>query len=377
MTKKLSLHRCIYLLVILLIEVGVGSVSFAKAPLNSGVNNQTLAILVNQNDPESIEIAKYYQRARQIPDENVIYLDFTANVDALSESDFKRLNRQLEIQVPEQIQAYALAWRKPWKVGCMSITSAFSLGFSHKYCANGCQLTQPVEYFNSPSKQPYSDFGIRPAMMLSAKSVKAVSHLIDRGVLSDDMRPLGEAFLLNTSDKKRSVRSAYYPFTLFSLNSLIRVNVLDADAIKHQNNIMFYFTGLVKVPAINDNIYLPGAMADHLTSFGGHLFNGPQMSILEWIDAGATGTYGAVVEPCGFTQKFPNPAIAMKNYLLGSTLIEAYWKSVRMPGQGVFVGEPLAAPFRGCKARVSRDGRVMYVPSDAENYVERRSRSCR
>jgi hypothetical protein len=27
-------------------------------------------------------------------------------------------------------------------------------------------------------------------------------------------------------------------------------------------------------------------------------------------------------------------------------LIEAYWKSVQMPGQGLFVGEPLAAPYR-------------------------------
>jgi hypothetical protein len=28
-------------------------------------------------------------------------------------------------------------------------------------------------------------------------------------------------------------------------------------------------------------------------------------------------------------------------------LIEAYWKSVRMPGQGIFIGEPLARPFGG------------------------------
>jgi hypothetical protein len=32
-------------------------------------------------------------------------------------------------------------------------------------------------------------------------------------------------------------------------------------------------------------------------------------------------------------------------YLRGSSLIEAYWKSVAQPGQGIFVGEPLAKPF--------------------------------
>ncbi|MDY6830138.1 MAG: TIGR03790 family protein, partial [Pseudomonadota bacterium] len=33
------------------------------------------------------------------------------------------------------------------------------------------------------------------------------------------------------------------------------------------------------------------------------------------------------------------------HYLNGETLIEAYWKSVASPGQGLFVGEPLARPF--------------------------------
>ena len=37
----------------------------------------------------------------------------------------------------------------------------------------------------------------------------------------------------------------------------------------------------------------------------------------------------------------------MAHYLQGETLIEAYWKSVAMPGQGIFIGEPLARPFAG------------------------------
>jgi uncharacterized protein (TIGR03790 family) len=88
-------------------------------------------------------------------------------------------------------------------------------------------------------------------------------------------------------------------------------------------------------------------MADHLTSSGGALTErGGQMSALAWLEAGATASYGTVVEPCNLPQKFPHPAVAIAHYLAGETLIEAYWKSVRMPGQGVFVGEPLAAPFR-------------------------------
>lgn len=32
-------------------------------------------------------------------------------------------------------------------------------------------------------------------------------------------------------------------------------------------------------------------------------------------------------------------------YAQGASVIEAYWKSVWWPQQGLFVGEPLAAPF--------------------------------
>jgi hypothetical protein len=39
--------------------------------------------------------------------------------------------------------------------------------------------------------------------------------------------------------------------------------------------------------------------------------------------------------------------LAMAHYLQGETLIEAYWKSVQMPGQGLFIGEPLARPYGG------------------------------
>ncbi|WNO04102.1 TIGR03790 family protein [Rhodoferax mekongensis] len=92
--------------------------------------------------------------------------------------------------------------------------------------------------------------------------------------------------------------------------------------------------------------WLPGALADHLTSFGGQLSNtSGQMTALEWLEAGATASYGTVSEPCNHWQKFPHPQVLLLNYLQGATALEAYWRSVAWPAQGVLVGEPLAAPF--------------------------------
>jgi hypothetical protein len=41
-----------------------------------------------------------------------------------------------------------------------------------------------------------------------------------------------------------------------------------------------------------------------------------------------------------------NSTVLLSQYLRGATAIEAYWKSVAWPAQGVFIGEPLAAPYR-------------------------------
>jgi len=347
-----------------------------SAPLQAAINNQTLAVLVNKNDPESLEIAKYYQKARLIPDRNIIYLSFKPGLEKLTEAEFKKIERQLIEKLVDNIQAYALAWRKPWRVDCMSITSAFSLGYSKDYCAKECQSTKPVKYFNSQSRQPYTDYKIRPSMMLSAGSIDDVKNLIDKGVLADYSRPVASAYLLDTSDKHRNVRSVSYPAIKKTLGKLLTIESLKADAIKNKNNVMFLFTGLKKVKWVNENNYLPGAVADHLTSAGGQLFRGKQMSALKWIDAGVTGTYGTVVEPCNFVQKFPDPGIVMQKYLSGNSLIEAYWKSVQMPGQGLFVGEPLASPYKDCKLIFNRQGVFQYYVNSIDNFVERKSRNC-
>ena len=91
--------------------------------------------------------------------------------------------------------------------------------------------------------------------------------------------------------------------------------------------------------------FRPGALADHLTSSGGVLGGSRQMPALAWIVQGATASYGSVSEPCAILDKFPDVSVLFEHYTHGETALEAYWKSVAMPGEGLFIGEPLARPF--------------------------------
>ena len=303
-------------------------------------------MIVNQEDPLSRKIAAYYAEQRHIPAGNLVEVKFTPDRAVMSPREFARVMAEVTARVPKAVQAYALTWTTPYRVGCMSITTAFAAGYQETFCASGCKATLKSPYYDSDSRRPYDDFGWRPTMMLAGNDFAAVKALIDRGVVADGSRPTGTGYLLSTTDRARNVRARFYPGILLMQSDRFAFRLLDADDLRYRDDVMFYFTGSANVEGIATNTYLPGAIADHLTSAGGKLTGSKQMSSLRWLEAGATGSYGTVVEPCSFVQKFPRPEIVIDRYLDGESLLEAYWKSVAWPGQGVFIGEPLAAPFR-------------------------------
>jgi uncharacterized protein (TIGR03790 family) len=311
-----------------------------------GLRPAQLAVIINTADPLSVAIGAYYTSRRHIPKTNVVKVRFDYQRDDLPASEFTTLETAIERQLNPRVQAYALTWVRPYRVGCMSITSAFAFGVHDEFCASSCLLTRKDPYFDAWGKMPYSDLRVRPAMSIAALDFAHAKALIDRGVSSDGLAPRGTAYLVTTTDAQRNVRATEYPLGERVAGREFNFQVVAGAAPENPSDVMFYFTGSEAVQGIERIHLLPGAVADHLTSFGGMLTDSPQMSSLRWLDVGATGSYGTVVEPCNFVGKFPNVAVLMAHYLAGDTLIEAYWKSVQMPGQGLFIGEPLAAPFR-------------------------------
>ena len=343
-----------------------GEINLSAPPVilnkTAAIGPAELAVIINREDPLSVRIGAYYQKQRAIPQQNMVYIAFKPGRDVISKEEFATLKADVEAQTATSIQAYALTWVAPFRVDCMSITTAFAAGFDLDYCAQGCKLTKTSPYFNSSSKNPYKDFGIRPTMSIAAVDFNSAKALIDRGIASDTTFPTGTAYLLHTSDKHRTVRVNVERKLQERVTQQVKLKILKQDYLTNRDDILFYFTGLTKVPKIETNHYLPGAIADHLTSAGGILTGSGQMSSLRWLEAGATGSYGTVVEPCNFPGKFPVPEITMAHYLSGESLIESYWKSVAMPGQGVFIGEPLAKPFGGFHTTAKGNRLTIYSP---------------
>ena len=362
-------------LIRLIVSVCLCSAFFAQAITvqlpKSGLVASELAVIVNDQDPLSVEIGEYYRLRRAMPPENIIHISFAPGKAVMHPGEFAVLKTLVDAKTPSHIQAYLLTWAAPYRVGCMSISSAFAFGFDRKFCATGCKPTYKNPYAGSGSKAPHSDYGVRPTMLLAAANLDEAKQLIDRGIAADRNTPWsrGGAHLVQTPDKARSVRSIYFQTVKNLYSSLLPVYIYQANSIRGKSHVMFYFTGDKFVEGLESNQYLAGAMADHLTSTGGKLINNKQqMSAMRWLEAGATGSYGTVVEPCNLLGKFPNPVIAIGNYLQGASLIEAYWKSVQMPGQGVFIGEPLASPYSGYRLQAQYGGLVLTPWLDSGKY---------
>lgn len=332
----------------------------------SAIAPSELAVLINDNDPQSVAVANYYQTVRNIPDQNMIHLSFPVSY-LLTVANFNAAKAQIDAAVGPNIQGFVVTWTQPWKVGetyynyGMSITSAFALGLSSSYfsptCNSGsCNCPVSVNYYNSASVKPYTDLGIRPTMMLGGYTAQDVFALIDKGALAAQNFPTGDGYFVRTTDSLRSVRYPYFQSTVNNWSPTpLQMTYIDnstntsIEYIQNTSDILIYQTGLRYVYYFNTNQYLPGALADHLTSYGGILIGSSQMSVLDWLKAGVTASYGTVNEPCNYTQKFPNSSVLVPQYFSGETALEAYWKSVNAPQEGVFVGDPLARPY-GTKA---------------------------
>ncbi|MHB8716896.1 MAG: TIGR03790 family protein [Sulfuricaulis sp.] len=311
-----------------------------------GFGPKDIGVIVNDDDPLSVRIANYYKEKRRIPNANMIHIQFKPGQAIMSRMEFQKIKAVTDAVTPRNVQAYALTWTIPYRVDCMSITTAFAFGFDARFCAKSCGVTRMSPYFNSPSRRPYDDYRLRPTMALAGRDFEEVKKLIQRGVESDGTFPRATGYLVSTSDKNRNVRAVLYPQIIKQyMGSPLDLRLVKADFIHDRANVLFYFTGTAHVKALGTIQFDPGAIADHLTSFGGQMNGTGQMSSLRWLEAGATGSYGTVVEPCNYLTKFPNPGVVINYYIRGETLIESYWKSVAMPGQGIFIGEPLAAPY--------------------------------
>jgi uncharacterized protein (TIGR03790 family) len=331
----------------------------------SGLN---VLVVVNQNSTNSLQLGNEYCERRGVPPQNVLRMTgWNGGALSWNRSDFETLLRDPLLatlaarSLTNQVQYVLLSMDIPYRVvdgeSQNSTTSALFYGFKTNTVPPAglpatCSL--PDASFNSYafSELPFEQAhpGTAPtnsflAMMLTDTSLANAGQILNRGVTSDGSLPTQTVYLEKTTDWARNVRFFEFDDAMFEArvrggSSLIRIDANDTAF----TNLLGMLTGLSNL-LLPTNAFVPGAMGDSLTSYGGDILeDSGQTSLLAFLDAGAVGSYGTVVEPCNYTEKFPHPL----DYFYqnrGFSLAESYYQSLQNPYQGLLVGEPLSAPF--------------------------------
>jgi uncharacterized protein (TIGR03790 family) len=334
-------------------------VLFLPLRLWAGGGGLNTVVVINQSSSNSLALGNYYCERRQVPPQNVLYLDWSEGSTSWTNSDFEAnllnplLDLLAQLQLTNQIEYIVLSMDIPFQTlidgSVNGTTSALFYGLktqsgpgwvgaTNSYAASEAAFAQAP-----PASAPGYSF---LCTMITGNTLAQAQAVVDAGVNSDGTFPSAPVVLEKTSDPARNVRFTEFDNAIFNTRlrgnySMLRV---DSDSIWGETNLLGYETGLANF-SLSPNAFVPGAIADSLTSFGGIIF-GPngQTTELACTESGAAGSYGTVVEPDSNTDKFPNAQVYFYQ-ARGFSLAECYYQSLNVPFEGLIVGEPLAAPF--------------------------------
>jgi hypothetical protein len=178
-------------------------------------------------------------------------------------------------------------------------------------------------------------------------TVDEIKQMIHRSVAADGTAPKGTIYYMVNNDVRSKARQWGFKPAVQQLAALgVRGEIIQGDIPKNAKDVAGAMVGIADFnwPKSGSTI-LPGAICEHLTSYGGIMNAGAgQTPLSAFIRAGASGASGTVTEPYAIQEKFPSPFIHVY-YASGCTLAEAFYQSVSGPYQLLIVGDPLCKPW--------------------------------
>lgn len=352
---------------------------------------EQVALVVNSSSEDSLALANHYIGLRKIPLKNVIYLDLPEDWEGTHKIGHADYKKRIETPVSEQLKARGLddqvkAWiysagfpyRMNFKHGWMSLTGAtflrghalpvakeLKMGTFRSPCFSGPNPPEDGSVKNSVTVDRFgsdaSGWRPTPAMMLSYTGTNGLNlaqskQVLDRGLYSDGTMPMGTFYMTTNSNIRSKARAWQFPPTVQTLKSRRLKAQIDSEIKGKRPDIAGFMTGTAHFNAPLSGVFLPGAFAENLTSFGATFSTPDQTKCTEWLKAGATATAGTVVEPYAQWPKFPSAFIFM-HQTAGCTALESIYQSVRCPLQLLPLGEPLSRPWM-------RKGKLLVVMLD-------------
>ncbi len=387
-----SWRSCTALVVILI---------FGAAPIRNayaGGGPQNVAVIVNPNDPDSLEVANEYIRLRQIASCNIIYIPWPKNVRNATSADFREkiiepLFRELDRRgVTPQIDCityscgypvtvdlraeFASASLPPQAAPMASLNSATFL-YQDLLVKRASILSLNSNGYFTPlfgeanasrafssrvswaqGQEDKTGFGrtfilstVLGATIGRGNSAKEICEYLRRARAADGTAPKGTIYYMQNDNVRSKVRHEAFMPAITELKRLgVNAEIMRGSAPIKKEDVAGLTTGASHLRLRTaDCRLLPGALVDNLTSAAGQLvvparIAEPQTPVSEFMRLGAAGASGTVVEPYAIPAKFPSPALHV-HYVRGLSLAESFYRTVEGPFQLLIVGDPLCQPW--------------------------------
>jgi uncharacterized protein (TIGR03790 family) len=364
-------------LALFLVFIGLHS-AFALGP-------HEILLLANGRSADSIEIAKAYAELRGIPERNIVRLSIpfeekgwnhTVSPGAFTKFIWKPATRIVQERgLENQILAWVYSVDFPIRISTATPLSIQGITFLRNQLPDPSEVrhaTYSSPLFAGPSHRSQSPHHSQsfdrykawlreemplPSMMLghrgkNGNTLAEIRRCLRRGAISDGTHPAGAVYFIQTEDVRSRCRHWQHEPAFDDLRKLGLNAVIAKGRPKPLQDLIGLQMGEPDVEP-SKHSFLPGAMAEHLTSAAAVFHSENQTKLSAWIRAGATASCGTVTEPYAIWEKFPSAHFYF-HYASGCTMIESLYQSVKSPLQILLVGEPLASPW-GPRAELKFD----------------------
>jgi hypothetical protein len=335
-------------------------------------------VLINGNSPRSIEIAREYARLRGIPETNLVTL-------AVPTPDGKTPIQVTPREFTEQIWGPATAALAERGIGDHILAWVYSLDFPVRVATEPRISIQGLTFLRNrlPDPQavrrgeyvsllfagpdgaggpPYSSQTLDsqslwlgrdmplPSVALGymgerGNTREAVLKCLADGARADGSAPTGTVYYVASDDVRSRCRAWQFESARRELlRAGLAATILTNPPPTGMPDVLGLMIGAPYVKPAADDRYLPGSLADNLTSFGAAFDDPDQTKLSAWIAGGATAAAGTVTEPSALWAKFPNARL-FAHYRAGCTVIESYYQSIKCPLQIWIAGDPLTRPW--------------------------------
>ena len=368
----------------------------ATSTCHAGGGPENLFLLVNENSATSKTIANYYVELRQLPPSHVLYLNWSGSVESTDIETFRQQILQPALEsirgrgLGEQIDYLVYSSDFPWVVDLQKdfgeqklpaqlapaasltgVTYLWQLVAAHNQNVIGLRNNNYVQRISGEKKTTQSHgfrswygwsdqgqpleaggAGYLLSTMLAVTSGRGntlpeVISYLSRSAEADGTKPRGTIYYMRNGDVRSTTRQPGFEPAVAELKDLgVLAEILEGKLPNDRNDVAGLMAGSADFdwPASGSKIK-PGALCEHLTSFGGVLrANAGQTPLTEFLRYGAAGATGTITEPYAIQDKFPLPSVQV-HYARGCTLAEACYQSVSGPYQLLVVGDPLCRPW--------------------------------